>query len=279
MHSSIGTGSLAYVVGSKVMDMRTSSKDDGREAEVTSRIVSAGDTNELEAARNKNCTSNTFKRESPSDTSDLVTVRESIDGAAYDSSCTQSISPTAVCYKCTSLKHKSEEYKLDHGAESYLEFPPLPVTDLFEKRSMDKRECRCHCRCRSLDDGLSTRRRLRFGDEHVHSFRISNNADLVVESEKLRSDIEIQCSNGHSEIQMACPDGNDPLSRPRNSFYESQMLDRVRISDAPETPVNPTSSHGGTASEDRVSEWLWTLHRIGNKQFNIPFLNKKHFFF
>ena len=32
MHSSIGTGSLAYVVGSKVMDMRTSSKDEGRES-------------------------------------------------------------------------------------------------------------------------------------------------------------------------------------------------------------------------------------------------------
>lgn len=271
MHSSIGTGSLAYVVGSKVMDMRTSSKDDGREAEVTSRIVSDGDTNELEAARNNNCTSTsyTFKRERPSDSSDLATVRESIYGAAYDSSCMQSISPTAVCYKCTSLKHKNEEYKLNHEAESYLEFPPLPVTDLFEKRSKDKRECRC--RCRSLDDGLSTRRRLRFGDEHVHSFRISNNADLIVESEKLRSDIDIQCSNGHSEIQMACSDGNDPLSRSSNSFYESQMLDRVRISDAPEIPINPTTSQGGTASEDRVSEWLWTLHRIGNKKCSIPF--------
>ncbi|MCH86212.1 small G protein signaling modulator 1-like, partial [Trifolium medium] len=28
MHSSVGTGSLAYIVGSKVMDMRTSSKDE-----------------------------------------------------------------------------------------------------------------------------------------------------------------------------------------------------------------------------------------------------------
>ena len=38
MHSSIGTGSLAYVVGSKVMDMRISSKDnDTRE---TSRRAS-----------------------------------------------------------------------------------------------------------------------------------------------------------------------------------------------------------------------------------------------
>lgn len=265
MHSSIGTGSLAYVVGSKVMDMRTSSKDDGREGEVTSRIASAGYANELEATRNNNCTSTsyTFKRRSPSDSSDLATVRESIDGAAYDSSFMQSISPRSTCYKCTSLKHKSEKYKSNHGDENYLEFPPLPVTDLFGKRSEDKRECRCRCRCRSLDDGLSTRRRLRFGDEHVHSFRISNNADLVVESQNLRPDIEIQCSNGHSEIQMVCSDGNDPLSRSSNSFYESQMLSRLRISDALETPINPTtSSQGGTASENRVSEWLWTLHRI-----------------
>ncbi|KAF8014098.1 hypothetical protein BT93_H0058 [Corymbia citriodora subsp. variegata] len=41
MNSSVGTGSLAYVVGSKVLDIRTSSKDDhGREDKTESRETS-----------------------------------------------------------------------------------------------------------------------------------------------------------------------------------------------------------------------------------------------
>ncbi|KAF2321994.1 hypothetical protein GH714_005303 [Hevea brasiliensis] len=37
---------------------------------------------------------------------------------------------------------------------------------------------------------------------------------------------------------------------------------RLRISDAPETPLLNAASQGGARGDDKVSEWLWTLHRI-----------------
>lgn len=274
MHSSIGTGSLAYVVGSKVMDMRTSSKDDGREAEVISRPASARDETNSDSNGNNNCTdtTNTCKRRSSSDFGDLASVRESTDAAVHDSSFMQPTSPTSVPYKCSTLKHGNEAYESNYGSESYLDFPPLPVTDLFEKRRKDRKGCR------SLDDGISTRRRLRFGDEHMHIFRISNNADLVFESNNSAPYNDLWCSDGHSEIESICSDVQDALSRSSNRVYESEMFNRLGISDAPKTPINPASSQGGTASDDRVSEWLWTLHRIGKEQVYIFLHIRKYLF-
>ena len=57
MHSSIGTSSFAYVVASKVMDMRTSSKDEAiREAKEESRKAS---TNHCDW--NNNCTDTSYE--------------------------------------------------------------------------------------------------------------------------------------------------------------------------------------------------------------------------
>lgn len=259
MHSSIGTGSLAFVVGSKVMDVRTSSKDEGkREAEVQSRQASDVDTNKPDSYTNgnNNCTdtSRAYKRESSSDSGELLSVRGSSIGAAYDSSCFLPASPISVRYKCSSPNPVKETFESNFQAENYFDFPPLPVTDLFEKRKKDKKGCR------SFDGGISTRRRLRFGDEHMHSFRISNNADLVVESNHSAPDDILHCSNSESDV---CLDGHNPVSWSENLVYETEMLNRLRISDAPETPpIDAATSQGGTVSEDRVSEWLWTLHRI-----------------
>lgn len=261
MHSSIGTGSLAYVVGSKVMDMRTGSKDEGRkEAEVRSRKLSDADTNKLDSYTNGNngCldTSHACKKGSSSDSGDLVSVRGSTNGAAYDSSCFLPASPTSSPCKCSSPKPGEETFESNHPSEGYYDFPPLPVTNLFEKRKKDKKGCR------SLDEGLPTRRRLRFGDERMHSFRISNNADLVVESNNSAINDILHSSN--SEIEVVSLGGHDPVSWSGNLIYETEMLNRLRISDAPETPViNAPTSQGDTVSEDRVSEWLWTLHQIG----------------
>ncbi|KAL3506787.1 hypothetical protein ACH5RR_032169 [Cinchona calisaya] len=260
MHSSIGTGSLAYVVGSKVMDMRTSSKDEGRrEAEVQSRQISDADTNELVnyTNGNNNCTDTLHecKTGSSSDSGDLVCVRGTTNGAAYESSCFLPASPTSISFKCSSPKPGKETFESNFTSESYFDFPPLPVTNLFEKRKKDKKGCR------SLDEGLPTRRRLRFGDEHMHSFRISNNADLVVESNNSAPNDILSSSN--SEIEVVSSGGRDPVSWSGNLVYETEMLNRLRISDAPETPaISADTSQGGTFSEDRVSEWLWTLHRI-----------------
>ncbi|KAF2300310.1 hypothetical protein GH714_011654 [Hevea brasiliensis] len=92
MHSSVGTGILAYVVGSKVMDIRMSSKDEGRgEAKVKSRQASIDTANKLGnySVWNNNCTETSYacERESSSDSGELVSVRGSTNSAAYDSSC------------------------------------------------------------------------------------------------------------------------------------------------------------------------------------------------
>jgi hypothetical protein len=44
----------------------------------------------------------------------------------------------------------------------------------------------------------------------------------------------------------------------------------LRISDAPEEDlVDGTKSNGFIADKDKVSEWLWTLHRIGMLIFSV----------
>ncbi|PQM33130.1 hypothetical protein Pyn_23454 [Prunus yedoensis var. nudiflora] len=185
MHSSIGTGSLAYVVGSKVMDVRAPSKDDeGGEAKVEHRQTSFDNTNKVEnyCDRNNNCTDTSYacQQESSSESVDLVSVRESTDSAAYDSSC---FIHTSSPHDCSSPKLGREADGTKYVPKSYFEYPTLPVTDLFEKCEEDDEGC-------VSDDKLS--------------------AQYVPDTE----------------------------------FR------------------NTTMSQGGTVSEDRVSEWLWTLHRI-----------------
>ncbi|KAL3835083.1 hypothetical protein ACJIZ3_009819 [Penstemon smallii] len=228
MHSSIGTGSLAYAVGSKVMDMRTTSKDDGRkDAEVQSGRVSEASTYKIDDNRvsDSQCTEKTYKiqKESSSGSGDLVSVRESTIGRAYDSS--------------TEIGINESEYE----AQSYLDYPALPVTDLFEKNDKDNDMLGLH------EDKFSTRRKLSYGDECMHSFEINNNEELVVES---------NCSSPSIDVP-------ESLSQSKNLEYETEMVNRLRISDAPEIPATYAgTSQGGATTEDRVSEWLWTLHRI-----------------
>ncbi|KAL0377118.1 UNVERIFIED_CONTAM: GTPase-activating protein gyp7, partial [Sesamum calycinum] len=235
MHSSIGTGSLAYVVGSKVMDMRMSSKEDGRkDAELQSGRISEASTNKVDnnCVRDSKCTDkyNASRKESSSDFGDLVSVRGSTVDGAYDSSGLLPFPDPCNCSSATDHDTHEPSYEV----ESYLDFPPLPVTNLFEENNKDNK---------------------------VPSFRINNNADLVVESNSFPSNDVSQYANSKSEILR--PDVHESLSRSNNLDYEAEMLNRIRISDAPETPTKyATTSEGGAASEDRVSEWLWTLHRI-----------------
>lgn len=80
MHSSVGTGSLAYAVGSKVMDMRTSSKDD-RKMEAKIERSSTSNDNNIEVGkcceRGTTCTGteNASQQESSNDWVDLVSLR------------------------------------------------------------------------------------------------------------------------------------------------------------------------------------------------------------
>ncbi|KAL5990838.1 hypothetical protein ACLOJK_011743 [Asimina triloba] len=178
MHSSVGTGNLAYVVGSKVMDARTMSNNNTKkEEEIRSGLASQHASNTVEAENDlKNgCMDSSYawQRESSSDSADLASVRGSTDSAAYGSSC-------AV--------PSSKEY----ATESYFDFPPLPVTDLFQKDDGDEIECEPYSSRRQEDQSFS---------------------------------------------------------------LEEEPMHKAAM-------INAIKSNGMTASEERVSEWLWTLHRI-----------------
>ncbi|KAI9379001.1 hypothetical protein POPTR_017G023200v4 [Populus trichocarpa] len=254
MHSSIGTGALAFVVGSKVMDMRTSSKDNGsREATVKSRRTSVDAINILEnySNWNNNCTDTacTCARESSSDSAGLVSVRGSSDSAACDSCFIPSSGPL----NSGSSKGGGEAYGSEYVAESYFDFPPLPVTDLFDKRE-DKKESCVH------DDRPPTQRKLRFEDDRMHSFQINNNVDLIMES--LGEPSNHTSSQKKSEIELVHQEDHVPVLQSNNLGYEKGIVNKLRIVDVPDTPLLNATSNGGAAGVGSVSEWLWTLHRI-----------------
>ncbi|XP_062107901.1 uncharacterized protein LOC133818832 isoform X1 [Humulus lupulus] len=254
MHSSIGTGSLAYAVGSKVMDMRAPSKDDGiRDSNVETRQASADNANKVE----DNCyrdndikMSSSYHSESSSDSGDLVSVRRSSENAAYDSS---------LFIATSGSQNYNVGTEVDGSQcvnESCFDFPPLPVTDLFGKSDEDKEEV-------DMEDSKLCQRKLRLKDNKMHSFQISNNIDLVIES-------NIPSSNSvshpiNAEIEMACADVCEPEPVLQSNIRDKKkdIVNRMRISDVPDTEfIDGTLPQVEAVNKDRVSEWLWTLHRI-----------------
>ncbi|KAK9138705.1 hypothetical protein Sjap_009299 [Stephania japonica] len=219
MHSSIGTGSLAYVVGSKVMDARTLSKDISQsEAEPIMRLTSHDASDIIEDYCNLNTnsidtSSHACQIESSSDSADHTSVRESTDSGTYD-------------------------------------FPALPVTDLFEMSDTDNNteESRLH------NYRLSRDREPGFRDRNMHSFQINNNVDLIIESNGSPSNDVLGSSNSVSQVL------DEPVIE--SGIERKARISRLRISDIPQTSANATSSQALSTSEERVSEWLWTLHRI-----------------
>ncbi|XP_051133377.1 uncharacterized protein LOC127253019 isoform X3 [Andrographis paniculata] len=260
MHPSIGTGSLAFV-GSKVMDMRMSSKDDGtRPSEVQSGQKSEA-CKEIDdnGVVNRKCADTSYinQEQRYSDFSDLVTVRESTMGGAYDSS---GPLPSEPCNGSLADAHGT--HKLDVAAESFLDFHDLLVTDLFDDSNKDRDIVKLH------EKKCSAHHNLGYKDEHMHSFRINNNADLIAESSIFPSNEVSQYADSKSEITHC--DLHE--TRSQNLEYEAEMLSGLKISDGPETPPKlMTASQGGIVSEDRVSEWLWTLHRIVRTDSHLEF--------
>ncbi|XP_070006348.1 rab GTPase-activating protein 22 isoform X3 [Nicotiana tabacum] len=258
MHSSVGTGSLAYVVGSKVMDMRTSTKDDRRrEADIKCSQASNVNTDNLDSYSDfdNNCidTSHAHQRESSSDSCDLISARGSTDKAALDSFCSV---PTLGPYDRRSTELGGEACQSEFVNDNYFDFPPLPVTDLFEMSSKNKKGPR------SYDKRILARRELKFGEDKMHSFRINNNADIVIEA-NVSSSYGVSRSL-NSEIVRVHPSGPDSASW-SGEFQEhkTEIFNRLIISDAPDTPnMNARTSPRGGFSDERVSEWLWTLHQI-----------------
>lgn len=250
MHSSIGTGSLAYAVGSKVMDMRAPSRD--KPCSETKQ-TSTNNTNKVEGnGYRNNGTDMSFAchSESSSDSGDLVSVRGSAGNAAYESSL---FTATSGSQNYNTL---NPEREADGSQGVYFDFPPLPVTDLFRKSEEDNKEG-------DMQNGKISQHKLRFKDDRMHSFQINNNVDLVIEP-------NISPSNNvshhvESEVEMIRAGVCEPISKSSDIDKKTEVVKRMRISDVPEAEfVDGTLPQGEAVSKDRVSEWLWTLHQIGN---------------
>ncbi|PKA66710.1 hypothetical protein AXF42_Ash003365 [Apostasia shenzhenica] len=257
MHSSIGTGTLAYVVGSKVMDMRTSSKyNDSREALDASGRASQDTTTKLEAYSDLHngslVMSYTHQKRKSSNSAELFRVRMSTGSAARDSSY---VEPPSMEHNFPSEKPETEMLEQQFAAEGFLDFPPLPVTNLFQNCDRGNSGSELH------DDQLSSSKRvLRFRDERMHSFQISNNHDLIMESNDSSNVIFRSSSHG---TEFFSSNTQEQVLVQKESAHRTETLGVLRISDAPdEAKAETTASNGPVALEDRVSEWLWTLHRI-----------------
>ncbi|VYS55404.1 unnamed protein product [Arabidopsis thaliana] len=237
MHSSVGTGSLAYVVGSKVMDMRKSYRDEAvtvattdenrEDAFIDNNDNANTENHHSDWSNNGTDTSHLHRRGSSSESVDLVSGRES---------------PESVVYNTSSFVSASSPYGYASPG-GYFDFPSLPVTDLFGRNSLDKIEVS------TPDEDASLKSELRSEDEGMHNFRIDKNADLIREQRRSTPEIKVM----HS----------DSVGPSSYTGRNAEIVDGLRISDVPEmASVKDTSSRVGNVTEDRVSEWLWTLHRI-----------------
>ncbi|VVB06266.1 unnamed protein product [Arabis nemorensis] len=244
MHSSVGTGSLAYVVGSKVMDMRKSYKKEVVKEAIDESTEASLDGNENtenhgDWSNNDTDTSHVHRRGSSSESVDQVSGRESPESTVYESS------PFVPASSPLGFPSPGP-----YVADGFFEFPSLPITDLFGS-SLDKKGLY------TPDEEASMHSELRSEDERMHSFRIEKNADLVIEPHG--SSYNNITGSVNSEIEVIHPDSVEELSHSGTI----EMVDGLRISDLPEMPTAKESpSRGGTVPEDRMSEWLWTLHRI-----------------
>lgn len=201
IHSSIGTGELAYVVGSRVMDMRTTSKEysPSPEPASTNPAKSSYRTSTSHSNNSHTATSRAHKRKSYGNSSELP----------YNNFPNSSLNLNSYF---ENDEPRYDEPKYDeprYDTDDLYGFDSLPVANLF----WDNHE----------------------GDEeNMHSFEIDNNIDLVMEADSKRE----------SQTWI------NKVSTGYNSG---------RVGDAFGEPV----SNGFSSDSDRVSEWLWTLHRIG----------------
>lgn len=245
MYSSIGTGSLAYVVGSKIMDVNAYSKDElNREAESEEKKDLEDSTNKFDDYYNRNnkCTDTTYtQRESSS-----YSYRDNVLGPDKLNS--------------GSLRPRGQAPESQFSVENSFEFSALPVTNLFEKSEESDQANE------SQDDGRSTRWKFRVSYERTRSFHFDNSNELKILSNGSRS--ETLRDSTSSEIKVVdgnCDGYQEQMLQQDFQMYRNNVLNKLRISDVAER-TELYSSHllGGESSEDKVSEWFWTLHRIGN---------------
>lgn len=241
MHTSIGTGELAYAVGSKLMDVRTVPKETGSAEEVsTSQQASHQTPCSLAENSNLNCGSGGTPQ------------------SQKRKSCSKSADPFGFNVHNDSSRGSGDYDDIGeprYDSEAFIDFPSLTGADLFANGGGDTNGVEeNHCSFSVPED------RLRPRDERMHSFQINNNIDLIIESNSFSNDL-FRPSNSDSAVFHS-----DAYKQDRwldDTDYSKEIIDSLRISDAPEADlVDGTQSNGLIADKDRVSEWLWTLHRI-----------------
>ncbi|CAM0878792.1 unnamed protein product [Alopecurus aequalis] len=222
MHPSIGTGELAYAVGSKLMDVRTTSKEmDSREEVSTSQRAS---------------------KHAPGST-----VENSKDSSVYYSSKFM-VSSTVVNNCLSDSGDYNDMGEPRYDSETSMEYPSLPATNLFSNDGGDV-------------NGVFPvpEDRLRQRDERMHSFQINNNIDLIMEPNP--SDL-FRASNSDSAIFHSDAFKQDrwldDAGYNREIVVDSLKISDAPEADF----VNVAKSDSPVDGKDRVAEWLWTLHRI-----------------
>ncbi|XBI62230.1 hypothetical protein VPH35_042886 [Triticum aestivum] len=254
MHPSIGTGELAYAVGSKLMDVRTMPKEnDSREEVSTSQRDSENAPGSTVENSNLNYDSGGAPQsQSCSKSAEVAGFNTHNDSPVYNSSKFM-VSSTVVNSCLSDSGDYNDMGEPRYDSETFMEYPSLPGTNLFANDGGD---------VNGVDESLCSfsvpEDRLRQRDECMHSFQINNNIDLIMESNS--SDL-FQASNSDSAIFHS-----DAFKQDRwldDIGYNREIVDSLKISDAPEADfVDGTKSDSPVANKDRVAEWLWTLHRI-----------------
>lgn len=212
MHSTVGTGALAYVIGSRVMDARTLPRDNNvmSKKETTHNRLESDNRDEKEGhSRMDNIHTNSY-----------LNHRESSSDSAYHDPSNNARS-SDVC-NCFHGKNEMEVEESYFSSENLFDFQSIPFTNLFEKITPDERRCNLHSH--------------RSSSEHTHreslnTFQINNNIDLQ-ENWNYRNE-------------------GDNIPRKISDVQEETATSNTYI------------SNGLNAGDSSVSEWLWTLHKIG----------------
>ncbi|KAL2631581.1 hypothetical protein R1flu_016267 [Riccia fluitans] len=279
MHPSIGTGSLAYTVGTKVMDVRIMSKDSARkEAKLVHLEVK-------EASKGKAVVRSTGKEESSSPIFDL--------SGEFDKTSPSKVSAEfESLYEYNGPSHgNAAPARVDSRHEDLF---GMPVTNLFADREEAEMREETETREDTLDDTSTS-----FGREHLPG---QVDSDSVGEIEPgFRNVRDVSSTAPENKPKRIFASDVGPLSWPAGSMkrIKSRLVrDRrkkeraMKIGDSTrgviqdvhsrqsrkqqrqpctpvkensvesETPQDPVAVLGKNANEERVAEWLWILHKI-----------------
>ena len=176
MHASIGTGELAYAIGSKQMDVRTLPKEICTGEEVsTSQQTSHQAPCDVVENSNLNCgsdgTPQSQKRKGCSKSAEPIGFNIHNDSSVYDSSSFM-VPSTAVNSCLRDFGDYDDIGEPRYDSETFTNFPSLSGTNLFANGGENSNGVEeSHCSFSVPED------RLRPRDERMHSFQINNNID------------------------------------------------------------------------------------------------------